>query len=432
MKEQKKTRQTTWVDVTMLVNWSGRMTGIQRVEYNIAKRYVEREDVRFCVFDKNSGKLIEFDFSHIEFKINHQQEVVNNSSGTQLQHKTFTSRTVDGMRKVIPSKVKRILKEKHASLSRGRGDLSEISPIANINQGDILIVLSGDWSDSTFANFVAQTKRDHQIKVIQIVYDMLPALFPSYFVMGMPKQFSDYMEKMLSFSDLVLVISESTKRDVAAFMKQRAMLPIPIEVFRLGDDFVKTKAKYPEASNLKDKDYILTVCTVEARKNHLVLYYAMREAVMQGIDMPIMVFAGKKGWLVDDLYYTITNDPIMSEKIIFVDQPTDSELAWLYENCLFTVFPSFYEGWGLPVAESLFNGKFCLSSNASSMPEIAGDLIDYFSPNDPVGVLKKIRRYYEDRQALKAKEATILSRYKTSTWDTAFQQVDQAVETTHA
>lgn len=422
-----KDSQTLWIDVTMLVNWSGRMTGIQRVEYNLAKRYADSQKrVRFCVFDKERVTFIPFDFAHIEYKITHQQE----DGGVAASTASLPSKSTLSMRHYAKKALKKALPSTvwEAGKKYKNSHTPEKEVKVKFTSNDTVLVLSGDWSDTVFAEYMARLKTEHGIKVIQIVYDMLPVLFPSYFIVGMPKQFDNYMKRMLSLSDAVLAISESTKKDVVAYMKGHSINLVPVQVFRLGNDFVKTDAKRPSNHDLKEHTYVLTVCTVEARKNHLLLYYAVREAVMKRADIPLIVLAGKKGWLVDDLYYLIKNDPVISKKIIFIEQPSDSELAWLYRNSLFTVFPSFYEGWGLPVAESLFYGKFCLSSNASSMPEIAGSLVDYFSPNDPIDLLAKIEYYYHHKKELSRKESAILKKYKQPTWDDAYKQVSSFIE----
>jgi len=413
-----------WIDVTMLVNWSGKMTGIQRVEYNLAKRFALKDNVRFFVFDKGNNILIDFDFKHIEYKINTQQDqsayqqavVSTELSGlARIRH----SAILDPVRPLY-NRLKPIAK---TSLHKLRNINAEPQKSAEILAGDTVLILSGDWSDDSFVNLMLEKKEIHNFHMIQIVYDMLPALYPGYFVKGMPEQFASYMKRILPNSDKVLAISESTKRDIVEFGKRNSLKKLSVDVFRLGDDFVESSAAKPDFIK---GDFILTVGTFEARKNHQLIYYAYREAMNRGIDLPPVVVAGKKGWLIEDLFYLITNDPIISKKFIFV-QPTDKELAWLYKNCLFTLFPSFYEGWGLPVAETLFNGKLCLSSNSSSMPEIAGDLIDYYSPNDPEGLLEKIVLYLENPELLKSKEDAIKAQYKPTSWDGSYNTVEKSV-----
>lgn len=419
-------KNTLWIDVTMLVNWSGKMTGIQRVEYNLAKRFAVNSKVRFFVFDKHSNTLIDFDFKHIEFKIATQQDQsVYEQQATTGGHISAWSRLrkspVFQPLRPLYAQLKPIAK---TALHTIRNADTKKYESAKILSGDTVLVLSGDWSDASFAHLLTEKKKEQSFRIVQIIYDMLPALYPGYFVQGMPTQFSSYMIKMLPESDKILAISESTKQDIIKFSKDKKLGDLDIDVFRLGDDFAESIATKP---NFIEGKFLLSVGTVEARKNHQLIYYAYRDAINRGINLPPIVIAGKKGWLVDDLIYLITNDPVISKKFIFV-QPTDKELAWLYQNCLFTLFPSFYEGWGLPVAESLFNGKLCLSSNSSSMPEISGELIDYYSPDDPMGLLDKILLYVNNSDLLEAKQKAIRSKYKPTSWDDSFEVVRKAID----
>ena len=101
----------------------------------------------------------------------------------------------------------------------------------------------------------------------------------------------------------------------------------------------------------------------------------------------------------------------------------DKELAWLYENCLFSVYPAFYEGWGLPVAESLLRGVPVLTSNTSSIPEIAGDLLEYFSPYSSEEIMLALNKYYSNPKILATKTAEIKKKYKPTLWDESYRQV---------
>jgi glycosyltransferase involved in cell wall biosynthesis len=95
---------------------------------------------------------------------------------------------------------------------------------------------------------------------------------------------------------------------------------------------------------------------------------------------------------------------------------SDAELDVAYHHCQFTLFPSLAEGWGLPVAESLAHGKFCLASNRTSIPEVGGDLIDYFDPSDDDDVVAKIERLLFEPGYLAAREARLRTEYCPGTW----------------
>ena len=132
--------------------------------------------------------------------------------------------------------------------------------------------------------------------------------------------------------------------------------------------------------------------------------------------MPNLVFAGKIGWLVDDLLDDLQASDYLNGKIILLRGLSDAELQQAYRSCLFTVFPSLSEGWGLPIAESLAHGKFCVASNHTSIPEAGGNLVDYFDPLNEDDALAKIERPLIDPGYLAAREAQLRAEYRVRTW----------------
>ena len=91
------------------------------------------------------------------------------------------------------------------------------------------------------------------------------------------------------------------------------------------------------------------------------------------------------------------------------------------------MMPSRMEGWGLPVAESLSLGKMCLSSNAGSLPEVGGDLVEYFDPDDIDRCAALVEKYAFDPDALAKAEARIAAEYRTSLWSETAAQLAAAV-----
>ena len=111
--------------------------------------------------------------------------------------------------------------------------------------------------------------------------------------------------------------------------------------------------------------------------------------------------------------------------MLILKDTSDAELVWLFQNCKFAIYPATYEGWGLPHAEALAFGKVSLTSNSSSLPEVAGDLVGYFNPYDPSDCLATIRKYL-DPATLAAAEARIAREYKTTSWRDSYRAIQSS------
>ncbi len=178
--------------------------------------------------------------------------------------------------------------------------------------------------------------------------------------------------------------------------------------------------------------YVLTVSTIEARKNHALLFRVWRRLLdeMPAAAVPTLVFAGRVGWLVDDLMRQLRNADYLGGKIVLIEDPRDGELAQLYAGCRFTVFPSFYEGWGLPVTESLGFGRPCIISNASALPEAGGTLARYFDPENGAEATRVIRRAIEDAEGTEAWGTRIAAEFRPVSWDDSARGILRALDQT--
>ena len=111
----------------------------------------------------------------------------------------------------------------------------------------------------------------------------------------------------------------------------------------------------------------------------------------------------------------------------YESEVSDAELQWLYANCRFTVFPSFYEGWGLPVIESMQHGKVCISADASSLPEAGSGLSVLIRPFDYYIWRETILRYLTDDLLLSQQEALIRKHFRPLDWDTCIDRFEKTM-----
>ena len=199
----------------------------------------------------------------------------------------------------------------------------------------------------------------------------------------------------------------------------------------LGDTLQSCKVDVSkEIVALKGQRFLLFVSTIERRKNHEVLYRAYHILCEKGHkeSLPKLVFVGMPGWGVGDLLKDIELDPLTQGLIVQLNHVSDDDLNWLYKHAFFCVYPSLYEGWGLPVAEALVHGKAVVSSDKGSLPEVGGNLVKYLSPWDAYAWADVILEMCEHPERVAAMESKVKQGYKKRTWKQTAEVVSAFVE----
>ena len=415
-------------DLTDLVAWGGNLTGIQRVVYNFAIR-IEKDfpNVAFTRYDPDLKVLFTASLGELSINVHRSLDDTDLPSGvySRLRHLAKSHKIYGLGRKYLPLRAKKIivytykkttynLKLIKNAPSHFRRKMQASSNTFAFKDGDVFVIAGAGWLKEGLLDFLGEEKKHTDISIQHVVYDLIPALFPQSFGSGFGNHYAIYLFKMVEVCDSFVAISESTKRDLTTFMKEMNFDLKKVDVIRLGDE-INSRRKSSDNFSVPKTPFILSVGTFEVRKNYELIYQAYKLAQLDSIELPTTIIVGRLGWLTNDLKYKIENDPIICKKIILKFDANDEELNYLYQNCLFTVYPSLYEGWGLPIAESLAYGKICLSSETSSMKEIAGSILEYFNPNDPVALLKLIQKYLDSNHRAKV-EKKIKENYQMTTW----------------
>lgn len=421
------------VDATDLVAWSGTHGGVQRVVYAVTKElFLSDKPTTFIAFDADENRFYEIDFKPIYDRIEQVQEVEQPTVGEVPARRTIAERLYGRAKRY---KVARMVAQPVKSIIAGVQPTVEpqvvSKPWVEFQKDDEVLILGMAWENLNIQRTLGELRSQIGFRLVQLVYDLIICLYPHLHHPSNYAPYTTHIKGVIAESDKLLAISESTKNDIIKFARREHIHAPRVEVIRLGDELLKEKRalKKPDISGLK-RDFILCVGTVEVRKNHSLLYYAYKLAASKGIDLPQLVIVGGSGWYSGDIQYLITTDPEMQDKIKIVHGLADDSLAWLYEHCQFTVYPSMYEGWGLPIAESLAYGKLCLASSTSSMTEIAGKMIDYFSPFDSQECMEKIAKYSGSETVLAKAQDKIQAQYKTTAWSETAKQVYDAARGT--
>ncbi len=328
-----------------------------------------------------------------------------------------------------------------AAPAAGRGGADGLTVAAfagSAAAGDVLLVLGSTWFHPFYGELVATARERWGMRIAVLIYDIIPLLRPEWCDQNLTARFRHWALALLPQADILLTISQASARDLGRFAAaggialRAAPLPIPV-----GTGFSRpVGSPAPPASATRDArlppagSYVLTVSTIEARKNHALLLRVWRRLLdeMPAASVPTLVFAGRVGWLVDDLMRQLRNADWLDGKIVLIADPQDGELAQLYEGCRFTVFPSFYEGWGLPVTESLGFGRPCIASNSSALPEAGGRLARYFDPEDGTEAARVIRHAIEDVDGTRAWRERVAAEFRPVSWNESARGVLRALD----
>lgn len=306
---------------------------------------------------------------------------------------------------------------------------------ATFAAGDILLVMGATWIFPEYHVAIATAKRQHAIRYYQIFYDLVPGVLPEHCDAGQVMAFNRAIAGTLRYADHIFSISEHSAKDLRKLGERCGIAVPPVSVIPMGgtigynETAVERNAMLSEASDPGQDavfnanrlhEYVLCVGTIESRKNHTYLFQVWKMlAEMLGAATPKLVLVGRLGWHIEALQRALKMTNGLNGTIIHLAQVSDRELRELYRRSLFTVFPSIYEGWGLPVGESLYYGKVPVTSGVSGMPEAGGDWAIYIDPFNAEDGLRKVSELVTDRGKLRRLENKIRKRYKPVTWSEA-------------
>lgn len=238
----------------------------------------------------------------------------------------------------------------------------------------------------------ALPRRNHKTKYFVTVYDLALFKFKGIGELKNTIRVKGLTKKACQAADGVITISKSTANDINGllgipkkkiFMSYIGGLPSDYSVRFEGD-----KSKVNPVLRF-DEEYFLFISTIEPRKNILTIVKAFEKYKNQTNSCMKLVLAGKKGWRCEDIYHTV-KDSYFKDDIIMPGFISDDEKAYLLSKASAFLYPSLYEGFGIPILEAFAYDLPVITAKVSSMPEVAGDAAFYI--NDPFDVDKLVEQ----------------------------------------
>lgn len=297
---------------------------------------------------------------------------------------------------------------------------------ADFSRGGDLLALGLGWE---YLDHEAMylLRRDHGLRIHMPAFDLIPVLMPQMNA-GQSAMVHQFYAEMAHYADSITCISEATATALEHFYSLED-LPVPFIVTNPLPGFDPDPEPVTPGSarrhRFEGEEFVLTVSTVEVRKNHVLLAKIWAELQREQIDIPRLVIVGRIGWDVDELLRWVEHAPELQDRVTIVSDVEDDELNHLYQDALFTVFPSRIEGWGLPITESMTYGKACIHATDPSQFEASQGLMPAIHPDDFLGWKAELLRMTHDHDYRHGLERAIAERYVRRTPSEYCQQFER-------
>ena len=312
-------------------------SGVMRVTRRIAKNVQDRVNSLFLLWDSSINKYV--------FPYDEEIQLLCSYGGPTA--KDITLRSTQG---------------------NSRLTLDEV--LHKFNNKTLVMIIT-ETIDEKNAIKIRPYLKDKNITISAIFYDAIPVLLPQYCSKEVAENHINYM-KGLSECDIVVPIAENNKNDLLEFWMKNSVNKTKVISNLLPGELQgldrKTIINQPDDNKLR----MLVVSTLEPRKNHKRLLNAcmMLEQNHPELDWELTL-VGNRYAGNDEIPNFVESLCKQNHRIKWLGVVDDQTLFKLYNNCTFTIYPSIIEGFGMPIMESLWNGKACICSNEGVMSELA-------------------------------------------------------------
>lgn len=275
-------------------------------------------------------------------------------------------------------------------------------------------------------NGVRSMVRGHGLKPMYLVHDLIPLTHPEYVRPGDAEKHEARMRTVLASAEAIITNSHHTLSQLKSFAERNAMDVPPNVVSPLG---IEDEFGLDEPVEAPAHPFFLTVGTIEPRKNHLVLLHAWRVLVEKlGPAAPKLVIVGRRGWENENVIDIIERCRNLGGHVLECNRLPDAHLRRLMKQAQAVLFPSFAEGYGLPLFEAMALRVPVICSNLQAFRDIAGTAPRYLDPIDGLGWARAIEDYADPASPARAEQMQALTFIRMPRWSDHFSIVDRVVE----
>ena len=267
----------------------------------------------------------------------------------------------------------------------------------------------------------ARGLRARGVRPVFMVHDLIPITHPEYCRPGELEKHRRRMHNVLLFGHGIITNSLATRASLESFSRRVALPMPPVVVAPLAPGLSYAS---PAVRPIKEP-YFVVLSTIEPRKNHLMLLHLWRRMREQmGADTPRLVIIGQRGWECENVVDLLERSELLRGFVFEFSRCNDADLANYLHHAQALLFPSFVEGYGMPLVEALAAGVPVVASELAVFREFAADIPDYADPLDPQYWLGLIKEYASPNSVRRAAQIERLQAFQVPTWARHFELLD--------
>jgi glycosyltransferase involved in cell wall biosynthesis len=269
-------------------------------------------------------------------------------------------------------------------------------------------------------NIFWSTLKQCNCYIVIFIHDLIPIKHPRYTRKTQYQKHFRRIENTLKFANQIIVNSNYTKRELIKFSKRIQVINKNIDFIHLGSDNFR-KGKYIQKLN-KIK-YFICLGNIEKRKNYLLLLKVWKHLVKSNYQyLRKLIIIGNKGFGHQEFYNQFNSNLKISKYIKILPEQSDSQVQKYLKNAIALLFPTFTEGFGLPLVESLSLKVPVISSKLETFKEINGNIPEYILTNNFKKWLKVIKEYSRPNSLLRLKQVNRIKNYEINYWSDHFKK----------
>ena len=263
--------------------------------------------------------------------------------------------------------------------------------------------------------------RKQKVRPLFMVHDLIPLTHPQFCRIGEKEKHFMRLRNAMQVASGIVCNSLATMEGLASLCKEHRWLMPPTTVALLAPELPESTYTFRPVL----KPYFVFVSTIEPRKNHLmILQLWLKLSEKMGDATPKLVIIGQRGWGFDEISALLKSSAVLGSLVTEISTCSDTDMVNYLKHAQAMVFPSFTEGYGMPVVEALVLGVPVIASDLAVFREFSGDIPEYVSVDRPDLWAQVITNYTAPDSTMRAAQMVRIKVFEAPTWSSHFSRVD--------